>query len=255
MRQLYSLYGPFAIQSFGLFIVIGIILFTYLFLHDPRRKKLISSEQYYNLLSWALVAGFIGGRLLYAATNWDSLPSLAHIFAFWESGYSLLGGILMLIALVPYYLNKHHIPIMPLIDLVCVYAPLLQAISRIGCFFAGCCYGLPTTAPWAIAPVYCDTTGHLLHPTQLYSAGLLFLIFLFLYFFGQNLFKKTGQITCAYLFLMSSERFLVDFWRADREFVFVSQQLSVSQLIALILGLIGICGFIYFTLDSKRKKS
>jgi phosphatidylglycerol:prolipoprotein diacylglycerol transferase len=255
MRQLFSLYGPLAIQSFGLFIVIGIILFTYLFLRDPRRKKLISPEQYYNLLSWALVAGFIGGRLLYAATNWDAIPSWTHIFAFWEGGYSLLGGILMLLAIVPYYLNKNHIPIMPLIDLVCVYAPLLQSISRVGCFFAGCCYGLPSAAPWAIAPTYCHTAGNLLHPTQLYSAGLLLLIFLFFYFFGKKLFKKTGQITGAYLFLMSSERFLVDFWRGDREFSFISDLLSVSQLIALIIGLIGILGFSYFTFESKRNKS
>lgn len=253
MRQLFSLYGPFAIQSFGLFIVIGIILFTYLFLRDPRRKKLISSEQYYNLLSWALVAGFIGGRILYAATNWDTIPSWTHIFAFWEGGYSLLGGILMLIALVPYYLNKHHIPIMPLIDLVCVYAPILQAVSRIGCFFAGCCYGLPTTISWGITATECH--NQFLHPTQLYSATLLFGIFLFLYFFGHSLFKKTGQLTCVYLVLMSMERWIVDFWRGDREFSFISQYFSISQLIALIITLVGICGFIYFTLESNRNKS
>lgn len=252
MRQLFSLYGPLAIQSFGLFIVIGIIIFTYLFLRDPRREKLITTEQYYNLLSWSLVAGFVGGRLLYAITNWATIPSWMHLFAFWEGGYSLLGGIILLIALVPYYLKKHRIPPMPLIDLVCVYAPLLQAISRIGCFFAGCCYGLPTTISWGLAVA--DSCIKL-HPTQLYSAGLLFAIFLILYFFGHCLFKITGQITCTYLILMSIERFVVDFWRGDREFSFISDLLSVSQIIALIIGLIGILGFIYFTLDSKRKKS
>ena len=123
MRQLFSLYGTLGIQSFGLFIVIGIILFTYLFLRDPRRNKLICPQQYYNLLSYSLIAGFVGGRLLYAATNWQSIPSWLHIFAFWEGGYSLLGGIVMLILFAPYYLKKNQIPCIPLIDLVCVYAP------------------------------------------------------------------------------------------------------------------------------------
>lgn len=250
MRQLFSLYGPLGIQSFGLFIVIGILLFTFLFLRDPRRKKLISTEQYYNLLSSAIVIGFIGGRLLYITTSGNYKP-FWHIFAFWQGGYSLLGGILALILVVPWTLKKMHIPILPLLDVGCVYAPLLQSISRIGCFFAGCCYGLPTTAAWAIASDYCSHES--LHPTQLYSAGLLFLIFIFLYFFGQKLFKKTGQITCVYLVLMSIERFLVDFWRGDQEFSFLSNLLSVSQIIALVIMVIGTGGFIYFTLDSRPK--
>lgn len=251
MRQLLSLYGPFAIQTFGLFIVIGIILFTILFLRDPRRKPLISSEQYYNLLTKSIIAGFIGGRLLYALSNWQSLDSFWHIFAFWEGGYSLLGGILALIAIVPWYIMKMKIQILPLLDLVSIYAPLLQSVSRIGCFFAGCCYGLPLGTKSVFLPAACSH----MHPTQLYSSFLLFLIFVFLYFLGSKLFNKEGQITCVYLMLMSSERFLVDFWRGDREFNLLSQALSIAQLIAGVLFVIGIGGLIYFTYFKTRKKS
>lgn len=244
MRELFSLYGPFAIQSFGLCIVIGILLFTVLFLRDPRRKTLISTERYYNLLSSSILIGFIGGRLLYATTSEEPIQPFWYIFAFWEGGYSLLGGILALILFVPWYLKTHKIPILPLLDLISTYAPLLQAVSRIGCFFAGCCYGTPLPGFWK------------LHPTQLYSAGLLLLIFLFLYFLGQRLFAKPGQIICVYLILMSIERFAVDFWRGDREFITLSSFFSVVQLIALILIATGVYGFIYFTFFGKtRKKS
>lgn len=149
MRELFSLYGPVGIQSFGLFIVIGILIFTFLFLQDPRRKNLISSEQYYNGLSAAIIVGFLGGRLLYVATS-DEPISFGQIFAFWEGGYSLLGGIVALTIFIPWYLKAHNIPILPLLDLVSIYAPLLQSISRIGCFFAGCCFGVVTHAPWVI---------------------------------------------------------------------------------------------------------
>lgn len=252
MRQLFSLYGPLGIQSFGLFIVIGIIIFTFLFLRDPRSKKLLHPEQYYNLLSTSILAGFVGGRLLYASTNWSTFGPIWNIFAFWEGGYSLLGGIVTLLIVVPWYLKNHHIPILPLLDVVSVYAPLLQSVSRIGCFFAGCCYGLPTSISWSVVASDCAAR---LHPTQLYSATFLFIIFFILYFFGQYLFKKTGQITGAYLILMSLERFIVDFWRGDREFSSLSHHLSISQLIAIGIALVGICGFIYFTYESKRKKS
>ena len=252
MRQLFSLYGPLGIQSFGLFIVAGIIIFTYLFLRDPRSKKLINTEQYYNLLSIAILAGFAGGRLLFALTNWHSFGPVWNIFAFWQGGYSLLGGIVALMIVGPWYLKNHHIPIVPLLDVVSVYAPLLQAVSRIGCYFAGCCYGVPTASALGIYAADCATK---LHPTQLYSAGLLFALFFILYLFGHRLFKKTGQITNAYLIGMSIERFVVDFWRGDREFSFISHALSISQLIALSITMVGICGFIFFTFESKRKKS
>jgi phosphatidylglycerol---prolipoprotein diacylglyceryl transferase len=252
MRQLFSLYGPLGIQSFGLFIVIGIILFTYLFLRDPRSKKLLRPEQYYNLLSAAILAGFVGARLLYASTNWHTFGSFWNIFAFWEGGYSLLGGIIALMILVPWYLKKHHIPILPLLDVVSVYAPLLQSVSRVGCFFAGCCYGQPTLVSWSVTAADCAAR---LHPTQLYSAAFLFSIFFILYFFGHYLFKQTGQITSIYLILMSLERFVVDFWRGDREFSSLSHHLSIAQLIALVIMIVGICGFICFTIASKRRKS
>lgn len=253
MRQLISLYGPFAIQSFGLFIVLGIIIFTILFLRDPRRKKLISIEQYYNGLSGAIIAGFIGGRLLYMSTNWETFGSLWNIFAFWQGGYSLLGGILALMIFVPWYLKKQEIPILPLVDLVSLYAPFLQAISRMGCFFAGCCYGIHTTSWWGIAHDMCP--GELLHPTQLYSAVFLFGIFLFLYLFAQYHFKKAGQLFCVYLILMSIERFIIDFWRADREFISLISILSLAQLLALLLLVLGICGLIYFTFSTTAKKT
>lgn len=253
MRQLISLYGPFAIQSFGLFIVLGIIIFTILFLGDPRRKKLINAEQYYNGLSGAIIAGFIGGRLLYMSTNWETFGSIWNIFAFWQGGYSLLGGILALLIFVPWYLKKQLIPILPLVDLVSLYAPFLQAISRIGCFFAGCCYGIQTISWLGITHSMCP--GKLLHPTQLYSAGFLFGIFLFLYLFAQHHFKKAGQLFCVYLILMSAERFIIDFWRADREFVSLISTLSLAQLIALLLLALGMCGLIYFTFSKTAKKT
>jgi hypothetical protein len=43
--------------------------------------------------------------------------------------------------------------------------PLALAVAKLGCLAAGCCLGIPTTAPWAVAG---------LHPTALYEvAGLL----------------------------------------------------------------------------------
>lgn len=41
------------------------------------------------------------------------------------------------------------------------------AVGRVGCFQGGCCYGVPTTAPWGVD--FGD--GLARHPTQLYEAA------------------------------------------------------------------------------------
>ena len=252
-RELFHLYGPFAINSFGLMIIIGIIIFSILILHDPKRAKLITTDQYFNVLSLAIVSALIGGRALYLLGNWQSLESFWQIFAFWEGGFSLLGGIIAFLIVMPLYFKKYHLNTIALLDLGAIYAPLLQAISRFGCFFAGCCFGIATQLPFGVINQACPTP---VHPTQIYSAGLLFIIFCAMYFWLQKQFKHPGQLTCLYLILMSLERFIIDFWRGDREFSSIPflQTFSIPQLVALVIAISATVALIYITLFKKHKQ-
>ena len=213
------LYGPFSIKSFGVFIVIGIILFSTLLLKDRRIKKMMSIDQYFNLLSLAIISSIIGGRLLFVASNWQSLESFGSIFKIWEGGFSLMGAVVALLLVAPLYLKKLKVPIVPFLDVAAIYVPLLQAVSRVGCFFAGCCFGLPTQLWIGTINPACpiDELAHkTLHPTQLYSAFALFALFLYMFFRAQKRFAVPGQLACLYLMLSNAERFIIDFWRADR---------------------------------------
>lgn len=256
-RQLLHLYGPLAINSFGLFIVIGIIIFSALFLSDPKRSKIISTQTYFNGLSLAIIAGLAGGRLLFVLSHPENIDHWLQIFAFWMGGFSLLGGVVALLIAIPLYLKKHKIEIIPLLDLTAVYAPLLQAISRIGCFFAGCCFGAPTTGAFGVYNTQCgipELSNRLLHPTQLYSAAALLIIFLIMYFILEPFCKKKGQLACSYLLLMSLERFTIDFWRADRDLIPGFANLSIPQAVALILALIAFLGLITISFPAKKHK-
>jgi phosphatidylglycerol:prolipoprotein diacylglycerol transferase len=235
-RELIHIYGPFSIHSFGLLIAIGLIVFVWLASRHPWRKKLVNENQFINIICISIVIGVLGGRLLYVITEWKSIGFFLEIFALWQGGFSLLGSILAIVLVLPLYLRSHNIRILPFFDLLALFAPLLQAIARLGCFFAGCCYGLPTVLPWAIVYQASDAIGPAcigLHPTQLYSAGLLFLIFLVLYFIVQHRITKAGQLLCIYLILVSIERFVVDFFRGDRELVSYLPLFSLHQYIAL----------------------
>ena len=248
--KLLHIYGPLNINSFGLFIIIGIILFSVLILHDEKFKKILSKDSYFNLLSLSIGIAILGGRLLYVITNWP-LDSWSEIFAVWNGGFSLLGGIIALLIFIPYYVKKQKISALALLDRIALYAPLLQAVSRLGCFFAGCCFGLPTNVPWAIINEYC---GFAVHPTQLYSATLLLIIFLVSYFLLDRLCKKPGQLLCLYIVLVSIERFVIDFWRGDRTFFANApfQIFSILQLLALLLGISSLILLIIITFYKKN---
>ena len=244
------IHGSLWINSYGLMIAIGFLFFTYLIYKNPRRSKLISADQLFNLIFIGLIAGVIGGRLFFVLSEWDFfLNNFLKIFYLWDGGFGILGTILAVLVTVFIYLRLHKIPFLPLADLISIYAPLMQSISRIGCFFAGCCYGkvVNNYLPWAVTFTNSEGLAPLnvaLHPTQIYSSLASFLIFLFLYFRSKYFSFKKGEILFSYLLLESIARFAVDFWRGDCDLTFFSI-FSYSQFVALCIFIFAFGGFVW----------
>lgn len=246
-HTLFTLYGPIGVHSYGLMIALGLLLFLYLIQKNKRFHQLNLEDSFMGILLIAITAGLIGGRLMFLATTSDEFHSWLDLIAFWQGGFSILGTIIAITFVLPPYLSLIHVPIVPLLDLLAIYAPLVQSIARIGCFFAGCCHGTPTSAPWGIIYTDAQSAAPLyvcLHPTQLYSAIGLMLIFAAMYFIFQHRFLRSGQLISIYLALVSLERFVIDFWRGDRE---ASLLFSLDQQVAVILFIIAIAGFIAAT--------
>lgn len=236
-RELIHIYGPLSIQSYGLAIVIAIFVFTASVLRDRKRPTLIDSDRFMSLMVYGIIAGAVGGRLLWILSNMHEISHLLEVASIWEGGLSVLGSIIGILCMLPWYLSYHKIPLVPFLDLIAVYAPLLQSIARLGCFFAGCCYGKLCSHAWAIT--YTDATtfaplNQALHPTQLYSALALLLLFLVLYFYARHQFTSPGALFSLYLAGAGCERFIVDFFRADQEWLTTGFRLfSLHQCIAL----------------------
>jgi phosphatidylglycerol:prolipoprotein diacylglycerol transferase len=225
---------------------------------DPRRKKLISAENLINCFLFSVLVGVIGSRLLSVVTEYNSFTTVLDFFAVWNGGLSLLGAVISIVIFLPIYLAKINVPVLPFLDLAGTYAFIIESISRLGCFFAGCCFGRPTDVPWAVTYINPDTIAPLdvaLHPTQLYSAGLSLIAFLFMYFVVQRVVKKTGLIFAIYLMVEGAIRFTVDFFRDDQEFFDnVPEWLpdfSIHQWLAVGLFTCGVVGCI---LLNKRKR-
>jgi phosphatidylglycerol:prolipoprotein diacylglycerol transferase len=259
---LFHLYGPIYVNCYGLMIAIGILVFSYFLLKNPKTNLLIGEEALLDTILLSTIVGIIGGRILWVFSNWPI--GFYEIIAIWDGGLSVLGSIIAILSVMPIYFKKKSIKTLELLDLAAIYAPLLQAISRVGCFLAGCCYGLPTKCLLGIKYTHPDVAipnelkNIAIHPTQLYSALVLFIIFLMMHYLFSKYFKKPGQLISIYLMLSALERFLVDFWRGDKEFL-RSQNLyfsninylTIHQWLALIIF---IGGLLLFLKKSKTNK-
>lgn len=253
--ELLHIYGPFSLQWYGLMIFIGIIIFIYALYRDCHRQAIISMDKLFDIISMGLLVGLAGARFLYIASNPSHIKTWLDLIAVWDGGLSLLGAVIAIGIFGPLYMMYNAIEVLPLLDLVCVYAPFLQSIARIGCFFAGCCYGAPCNGFWAINGMTDSGVCMRMHPTQLYSAMLLFLIFLIMKFLECQLIKKQGQLIMVYLMLTTVERFCIDFFRGDREMVgtgFFGASISLHQLIACALFMIALILLIVINLWASK---
>ena len=250
--RLLHIYGPLWIHSYGFMIALGFLLFLFLSHRHFKKLQIISSEQFFNIIFLGLVAGIIGGRLFFVFSDWDALSAnWLEVFYPWVGGFGILGSIIAVLIAATIYLKIHRIPVLPVFDVVSIYAPLLQAVSRLGCFFAGCCYGKIVSKDFWIAVKFSNPNGLAplnvwLHPAQLYSVFASLLIFLLMLIKSKFFYSKTGQLIFTYLIAESISRFVVDFWRGDRDFVdfYFLSGFSSSQVVAFGLFIFGVIGYI-----------
>ncbi len=251
---LYHLWGPLVVHAYGVCIAIGAILSFYLLCHDKKTRDLASMETLTALLYLILIFGFLGGRLVTILADQTIWQDPWCLFRFWEPGLSVLGTVIGATGAIILFLRLKKIPVLALIDRIIIFAPLAQSFGRLGCFFAGCCHGLPTNHILSVtythvnhlAPLHCA-----LHPTQLYSALALLLLFIFLYFYMQYHTNKAGMLFCIYLLATAIERFSIDFIRGDRTFVSTCEPwawLSLHQWLALAIACCALLGMAYLAI-------
>ncbi|MCB9493721.1 MAG: prolipoprotein diacylglyceryl transferase [Epsilonproteobacteria bacterium] len=263
--RLFHIYGPVWVQSYGVMIAIGFLLFTWLTYRHQLRKHIIDGQLYINTLFVGLISGLLGGRITYALLYFDpTVDPWTDLLFPWEGGFVLHGGIIGILLATTTYLRYHKIPPLIIFDLAALNAPLMQSISRVGCFLAGCCYGIqaPEWLVWAVtftSPYSPAPTGVLLHPTQLYFSLSSLLIFVGMHVILSTRSCKPGQGLFLYLMLETFARLTLDYWRGDRgELTTISLSqtfslaLSRTQILSLVLMLVAIIGFIIVTRSNNK---
>ncbi len=239
--------GPAAFSSYHVFNTAAALVVLLLLLTWWRRQGLAFPEI---LLGWAIgifltiVGAAALNRLLNAifGTGLSFRSPSCGGLGFYSEGSTILGGITGLLLgvgglLIPVYRKKA----LALADSAFLAMTLGQAVGRIGCFLAGCCYGKPTGLPWGVVfpdgvRVEYSLADVPLHPVQIYESILNGASFLILW----TIFRRKhydGQVFSLSLINYGFIRFFLEYLRGDtRDLVrgpSAALSLSVSQILAL----------------------
>lgn len=244
--------GIMHIHVYGLMFALGICAAVLVSAYRAKKNRL-SEDRIYTILWLAFIGGFLGTRVLFYLTVLPDIIENPSILWNFSNGYVVYGGVIGgVLANVIYFKVKKE-DFLPYFDLVMPQVALGQAIGRIGCFFAGCCYGRETNLPIGFTYHTSDfaPTGVALIPTQLISCVGDLLIFVVLLLYAKRKEAK-GTVGALYLMLYSAGRFFVEFLRGDEERGNIGL-FSVSQFIAIVVFFLGLLLYVIFTKNGQKQ--
>jgi phosphatidylglycerol:prolipoprotein diacylglycerol transferase len=233
--------GRFPVYTYGVLLAAAYLLGLQFALVRARTRGL-DPNRVMDLGIWIIISALVGAKLLLLIVEFDTFGrSPSDLLTLLRSGGVFYGGLITAVVVALWYLRKHKMPMWTVTDVFAPGIALGHVIGRMGCFFAGCCFGRPTDVPWAITfhSAYAEqNAGTLLnvplHPTQLYEAGAELVILLLLLATERKWRPFPGRTFWSYLFLYAVSRFVIEFYRGDARGAI--GMLSTSQFVSLLLA-------------------
>jgi phosphatidylglycerol:prolipoprotein diacylglycerol transferase len=238
--------GKFFVPTYGTLVALGFLLGLWITIRLARRAKL-PIEPVTNLAIYCALAGLVGAKLFMIWFDFKEYwadPKSLFSFSTLQAAGVYQGGFLLALLTAIWYMRHNHLPGLATSD---VFAPGVaagQAIGRLGCFAAGCCWGTECARPWAVTLRNVEAheltnvpLGIPLHPAQLYEVLADAAIFAILYWLIRRP-HRPGAIIAWYLVLYSSARFAIEFFRFHEQGLHGG--LSWTQLISLAMCAAGL---------------
>lgn len=241
--------GSFEVGTYGLLLAVGFFLALGL-AGKLAKKDGLSLEAITDLAVTVLIAGVAGAKVLMIVVDLANGRAASDVFslATLRAGGFVHGGVIAGAAAFFWRMRKNHLPYAETMDALVAPLALGQAIGRLGCFSAGCCYGSSCEKPWAVtftdpaAYRFSETPLNVhLHPVQLYDAALHFALLAGLLLLHAKR-KVKGSVFGAYFVLEGLVRMTVETWRgdADRGTWLGQAWLSTGRLTGFLFLLFGI---------------
>lgn len=223
--------GPLTFHSFGLMVALGFVAAGWFVSQDARQRGLRPNLGL-EIIVAAGVGGIVGARLFNVIETGDTGGGLLSGSGLtWYGG--LIGGTVAVIGVGLW----RRVPLGVVANIAAPALAIGQSLGRIGCQLAGDGdYGSASSLPWAMSyPDGTVPTTEQVHPTPIYEALSLFVIFFALWRLRAR-FSQPWALFGLYLLLAGTMRFLVEFVRINPEEV---GALTTAQVISLVLMVTG----------------
>ncbi|MCB2154929.1 prolipoprotein diacylglyceryl transferase [bacterium] len=253
----------FFIGTYGVMVALGLLVAVTLASWRARRRG-IAPDRVFDLALVAVIGGLVSARIFFIFLEWETFKTDPMSILLSRTGFVFLGGLIGAVICCIIFLRWRKIPILPMGDIVAPSIAIGHAFGRIGCHFAGCCFGGQCNSPFAIhiephtqpngLPFYNafedqlsrgvipPGAGHSLGiwPVQLMESAGLFLIGFALLWFATRP-RRPGQTLALYVIGYALLRFLLEFLRGDAERgLWLGGLLSTSQILSLLMVPIGV---------------
>ncbi|MEA2031013.1 MAG: prolipoprotein diacylglyceryl transferase [candidate division Zixibacteria bacterium] len=245
--------GPVTIRTYGVMLALsffaGILYIRYICTKYER-----PFNQFMNIAYIMIFGGVIGARLFYVlfhlsefSGNWTASFNPFGSDNFGIAGLNLYGGILVAIASSMIYARWKRMSILDTFDFFSPTLGIGLAITRIGCFFNGCCFGTPTKLPWGVSfpegsipyHIYQDAA---IHPAQLYSSLYGVIIFILLHFMMKRR-AFVGQLVALLFMVEAVFRFAIEYVRFYEKAMYFSLwgiEPTYNEVVSVFLFLVGL---------------
>ncbi|HET6267512.1 MAG TPA: prolipoprotein diacylglyceryl transferase [Acidobacteriota bacterium] len=234
--------GPLEIPSYGVCLALGILLAWFFF--NRQFKTAANKDELASLITYAVVAGFLGSRLNYILEHTEDIGSWSDLFhmIFSRSGLTVYGGLIAGVLFAIFYCRKHEIAVLPVLDAGAPAICIGYFFGRLGCQLSGDGdYGKPSTLPWAMAyPNGTVPTLERVHPAPVYEMILYAVIFCILLWYRRKK-PAPGKVFSLFLILAGLERFGIEWIRLNRP-VFLG--LTEAQLVSVAVAIMGVILFL-----------
>lgn len=244
-----SLFGLFELPTYGMIFFAAFVIAVIIALRMAPAYGVLDSDLLYASI-YAAIGLAAGAKLMYFISKLPQIirhfPTFVQLIkvspvdalAYAFGGLVFYGGLLGAAAGVYVYCRQYKILLYPFMDITAPLIPFVHGFGRIGCFMAGCCYGIEYHGPFSIQFPYNEMIPELSEvsrfPVQLLEAGMNFIISAVLFILMKKKKTKTGQLLGIYLIYYTIARFCLEFLRGDliRGQIF---GISTSQIISFIL--------------------
>ena len=232
--------GGFPVYTYGVLLAAAYLLGLQFALVRARARGLDGSRVM-DLGIWIIISALVGAKLLLLVVEFDTFrQNPRELLTLLRSGGVFYGGLIAAVTVALWYLRRHKMPVWAVTDAFAPGIALGHVIGRLGCFFAGCCWGRATDVPWAVtftnqyaAQNVGTPLNVAIHPTQLYEAGAELIILGLLLLLERRGRAFAGRTFWSYMLMYGVTRFVIEFYRGDPRGMV--GDFTTSQFVSLIL--------------------